>query len=135
MTTENLDPNGKRPTILLVENINQEFLEWELTEEGYHVITVATLPEALALIQQRRPELDLVITDLSPGLDGLELAKQIKEGWVELPVIIYSAYSDPKNTKESYLADEYVVKSSDLDELKEKVKFWINYFENRHPET
>jgi DNA-binding response OmpR family regulator len=135
MKTENRHLGEKKPTILLVENINQEWLEEELAEAGYDVLTVATTQEALETIQQKRQALDLVITDLTPGLNGLELAKEIKARWPELLVIIYSAYSSPQTSKESLVADDYIVKSSDLDELKDKVKFWIKYSEDHHPGT
>ena len=135
MKTENRPRGKKKPTILLVENINQEWLAEELAEAGDNVLTAATALAALDVIHQKRQELDLVITDLTPGLDGLELAQEIKARWPELPVIIYSASSSPKTSKESWVADDYLIKSADLDELRDKVKFWIKYSEDHHPGT
>jgi DNA-binding response OmpR family regulator len=67
--------------------------------------------------------LDLVILDIRmPGMDGLEALPRIlgiKEG---LPVIMNTAYSQYQDSFMSWAADAYVVKSSDLTELKEKVK-------------
>ena len=71
--------------------------------------------------------LDLVILDIRmPGMDGLEALPRIlgiKEG---LPVIMNTAYSQYQDSFMSWAADAYVVKSSDLTELKEKVKELVN---------
>ena len=71
--------------------------------------------------------LDLVILDIRmPGMDGLEALPRIlgiKEG---LPVIMNTAYTQYQDSFMSWAADAYVVKSSDLTELKEKVKELVN---------
>ena len=61
-----------------------------------------------------------------PGMDGLEALPRIlgiKEG---LPVIMNTAYSQYQDSFMSWAADAYVVKSSDLTELKEKIKELVN---------
>ena len=61
-----------------------------------------------------------------PGMDGLEALPRIlgiKEG---LPVILNTAYSQYQESFMSWAADAYVVKSSDLTELKEKIKMLVN---------
>ena len=76
---------------------------------------------ALDLILSQAP--DVVITDIRmPGMDGLEALPRIlglKEG---LPVILNTAYTQYQESFMSWAADAYVVKSSDLSELKAKVK-------------
>ena len=71
--------------------------------------------------------LDLVILDIRmPGMDGLEALPRIlgiKEG---LPVIMNTAYTQYQDSFMSWAADAYVVKSSDLTELKEKIKELVN---------
>ena len=55
-------------------------------------------------------------------MDGLETLPRIlgiKEG---LPVIMNTAYSQYQDSFMSWAADAYIVKSSDLTELKEKIK-------------
>lgn len=93
----------------------------ELTEEGYRVIGVSNAQDALKAVEKEK--LDLVILDIRmPGMDGLEALPRIlgmKEG---LPVILHTAYTQYKESFMSWAADAYVVKSSDLNELKQKIK-------------
>jgi len=93
----------------------------ELTDAGYRVITVSNAKEALKMVETE--PLDLVVLDIRmPGMDGLEALPRIlgmKEG---LPVILHTAYSQYKESFMSWAADAYVVKSSDLAELKQKIK-------------
>ena len=53
---------------------------------------------------------------------GLELLQKIAKEQEKIPVILCSAYSCYKEDFSSWLADAYVVKSSNLDELKEEVR-------------
>lgn len=49
--------------------------------------------DALHLIESLRP--DAVVTDIGmPGRDGLELTKDIKARWPELPVLIFSVHDE-----------------------------------------
>jgi DNA-binding response OmpR family regulator len=110
-------------TILVVDDDEaiRILLKEELTEEGYQVITADNARDALKLVEQE--PLDLVILDIRmPGMDGLEALPRIlgmKEG---LPVILNTAYSQYKESFMSWAADAYIVKSSDLGELKAKVR-------------
>ncbi|MDP3181944.1 MAG: response regulator [Desulfobaccales bacterium] len=110
-------------TILVVDDDEpiRILLTEELTEDGYRVITASNARDALKLVENE--SLDLVILDIRmPGMDGLEALPRIlgmKEG---LPVILNTAYSQYKESFMSWAADAYVIKSSDLTELKAKVK-------------
>jgi CheY-like chemotaxis protein len=110
-------------TILVAddEEAIRTLLEEELQEEGYRVITVSNARDALKMVETEK--LDLVILDIRmPGMDGLEALPRIlgmKEG---LPVILNTAYSQYQDSFMSWAADAYVVKSSDLTELKQKIK-------------
>jgi two-component system, response regulator, stage 0 sporulation protein F len=93
----------------------------ELKDEGYQVLTATNAREALKVVETQ--SLDLVVLDIRmPGMDGLEALPRIlglKEG---LPVILHTAYSQYKESFMSWAADAYIVKSSDLTELKAKIK-------------
>ena len=57
----------------------------------YEVETTNNPAECLELLKQSR--FDLVITDLKmPGIDGMELFKELRELIPDLPVIIITAY-------------------------------------------
>ncbi|MGD0970256.1 MAG: response regulator [Desulfobaccales bacterium] len=110
-------------TILVVDDDEaiRTLLQEELSDEGYQVITAGNARDALKKVEEEA--LDLVILDIRmPGMDGLEALPRIlglKEG---LPVILNSAYTQYQESFMSWAADAYVVKSSDLSELKAKVK-------------
>ena len=110
-------------TILLVEDDeNQRLLyEQELMHEGYEVVTASNGKEALEKVQEKLP--DIVIMDINmPKMDGIEAMGRILGKKKEIPVIINTAYSNYKDSFMSWAADAYIVKTSDLSELKEKIK-------------
>ncbi len=93
----------------------------ELEDEGYQVETAGTGTEAARLLQER--EFDLVILDIQmKGESGLQILQKIVHEKGRLPVILCTAFSCYKEDFSSWLADAYVVKSSDLSELKSEVK-------------
>ena len=110
-------------TILVVDDDEaiRTLLQEELEEEGYKVLIATNARDALKMVAAE--PLDLVILDIRmPGMDGLEALPRIlgiKEG---LPVIMNTAYTQYQDSFMSWAADAYVVKSSDLTELKEKIK-------------
>ena len=78
--------------------------------------------EALLFIE-KHPELDLVILDIKmKDTDGLEILKKLRIKATGLPIIINSAYGSYKSNFITWLADACLVKSSNLDELKNTVK-------------
>jgi DNA-binding response OmpR family regulator len=73
------------------------------------------------LLARERP--DLVLLDIRLGNEnGLDLLQDIRNVFYDLPVILCTAYSTFKQDARSIAADDYVVKSYDLRELKFKVK-------------
>ncbi|MGQ9920101.1 MAG: response regulator [Desulfobacca sp.] len=93
----------------------------ELKEEGYDVVTAANGKEALEIVS--REPLDLVILDIKmPEMSGIEVLRQIKEKFPNLPVLLSSAYSEYKQDFGTWASEEYLVKSSDLEDLKEAVR-------------
>ncbi len=110
-------------TILVVED------EWklrllysqELEAEGYEVIAAANGQEARKHAHQRN--VDLAIVDIRlDGESGLDILRELMENNHGLRVILNSAYSSYMGDFTSWSADAYLVKSSDLSELKSKVR-------------
>jgi len=89
----------------------------ELGDEGYEVVTAATVSEAMTRLEEQT--FDLVILDIKlKNESGLDLLQQIVKERQNLPVILCSAFSCYKDDFSAWLADGYVVKSSNIDELK-----------------
>lgn len=110
-------------TILVVEDDkNQRLLyEQELKLDGYEVVTASDGKEALEKAQEQLP--DIIIMDINiPKMDGIETMGRILSKNKEIPIIINTAYSNYKDNFMSWAADAYIVKSSDLSELKNTVK-------------
>ncbi len=110
-------------TILLVEDDkNQRLLyEQELRQEGYETLSAIDGKDALEKVQEQLP--DIVVMDINmPRMDGIEAMGRILSKNKEIPVIINTAYSNYKDSFMSWAADAYIVKSSNLSELKSKIK-------------
>ncbi|KXS55910.1 MAG: two-component system response regulator [Candidatus Adiutrix intracellularis] len=97
----------------------------ELTEEGYEVITAEDGLNLLERIEIERP--NLVILDIKMvNYNGLDLLQDIRNKFYDLPVILCSAYDTFKDDIKSIAADQYVIKSFDLTELKSKISDLLN---------
>ena len=110
-------------TILIVEDDNNQRLlyEQELKLEGYEIVTASDGKEALERVQEQLP--DIIIMDINmPKMDGIEAMGRILSKKKEIPIIINTAYSNYKDNFMSWAADAYIVKSSDLSELKNAFK-------------
>jgi Response regulator containing CheY-like receiver, AAA-type ATPase, and DNA-binding domains len=110
-------------TILLVEDDKNQCLlyEQELRLEDYEVITAIDGKDALKKAQEQ--SLDMIIMDICmPMMGGLETMGRVISKHKGIPIIIHTAYSNYKENFMSWAADAYIVKSSDLSELKNKIK-------------
>ncbi len=110
-------------TILLVEDDkNQRLLyEQELGLEGYEIRTAIDGKDALKKVQEQPPDMIIMDIDL-PKMEGIETMGRIISKHKGIPIIINTAYSSYKDNFMSWMADAYIVKSSDLTELKNKIK-------------
>ena len=102
------------------ENIRKLYAE-ELRADGYEVSVADSGDSALESMQAESP--DLVVLDIEMAdVDGLDVLSSLKEIDRDLPVVLNSAYTTYKTDFKSWLADAYVVKSSDTEELKTKIR-------------
>lgn len=93
----------------------------ELEDEGNVVVLASSGAEALERLGDG--PVDLVLLDIKmPGMDGVEVLRRLKERWKDLPVILCTAYPHYKHDFGTWASDAYVVKSSDLTELKQTIK-------------
>ncbi len=95
-TVEGAVPRLAAKTILLVEDNATvgEFALGLLTEMGQAVTWATHAAAALEILRERHAEFDLVFSDVvMPGASGIDLGREIKLRWPELPVVLTSGYS------------------------------------------
>ena len=92
----------------------------ELQDEGYEVQVTGQAAEVVRLVDSFKP--DMVIMEvLLPDMSGLETGLMIKGTNRKTRVVLYSHVSPPHDLS-SWGADNFVVKSPDLDGLKAAVR-------------
>jgi CheY-like chemotaxis protein len=65
-----------------------------LMDLGYEVVEARSAEEALQIVGEGLHP-DLVVTDhLMPGMSGVDLARDLRHRWPELPVLIVSGYAE-----------------------------------------
>lgn len=101
------------------------FVEFNLLHSGFEVLTALSGPEALALLENHRP--DLALVDLMmPGMDGLELTRRLRADPLvtALPIILLTAkaLTSDKVAGLQAGADDYIVKPFDVSELIARVR-------------
>ena len=109
--------------ILLVEDdANQALLyREELEADGYEVAVAKDGHEAVELAEKATP--DLIVMDIRmPGMDGIEAMGRVLSKHNKLPVILNTAYASYKDNFLTWSADAYVIKSSDVAELKAAIR-------------
>ncbi|TKJ38575.1 two-component system response regulator [candidate division LCP-89 bacterium B3_LCP] len=93
----------------------------ELKEDGYDVQVADSAETAFKILDKQ--EFDAIVLDVQmPGMNGLEAMGHMLHKNRKQAIILNTAYSQFKDDFESWSADAYVVKSSDLSELKEKLR-------------
>lgn len=109
--------------VLVVEDEThlREFYAEEIKDAGYEVQPVSTGKEAIDRIKRERPKV-VVLDIMLPDISGLKVLEEIKSIDKTIPVILNSAYAVYKSDFLSWMADDYVVKSSDISELIGKVR-------------
>jgi len=103
----------------------------ELTEEGYEVFTSSDGSNLMALIDETKP--DVIVLDVKLGQhDGLDLLQDVRNSHYALPVILCTDYPVHKYDLKSIATDYFVVKNSNLQELKAKIKMSLEGSNHLH---
>jgi len=97
----------------------------ELSEEGYKVILAKDGKEALAKFEKEKPQV-VVIDIRMPVMDGIEALTAMMGKDRQVPVILNTAYPQYRDNFMTWGAEAYVIKSSDLTELKKKIREVLN---------
>ncbi|MEM9926325.1 MAG: response regulator transcription factor [Cyanobacteria bacterium P01_D01_bin.50] len=111
--------------IILVEDEIKlaQFLEMELSSEGYNVSVANDGIAGLMLVRESTP--DLAILDwMLPGLSGVELCRRLRATGSKIPIILLTA-KDEVNSRVTGLdagADDYVIKPFSIEELLARIR-------------
>lgn len=61
---------------------------------GFRVVEAEDGSKALAALESREADVDVIISDMvMPGMTGLDLRQAVRESWPDLPVLFVSGYS------------------------------------------
>jgi two-component system alkaline phosphatase synthesis response regulator PhoP len=90
-----------------------ELLKYNLSREGYQVLCTTSGEKTLNLVKTETP--DLIVLDLMlPGMDGLEVARQLKENppTKNVPIVMLTAKGEEADivTGLELGADDYITK-------------------------
>ena len=81
-----------------------------LLDAGHRVLVAAGGPEALALVKEEDGQIDLLVTDVvMPGMNGVELHRQLLAQLPDLRVLFMTGYSDRHELDEIEGARELLI--------------------------
>ena len=101
----------------------REFLEIMLSKEGYKVSSSGSGKEALRMLNDTI--YDLIVSDVQmPGMNGIELLRNVKEVCPDTTVIMITAYASTESGVEAMKAGayDYITKPFKVDEIKLIIK-------------
>ncbi len=127
MSLENL-------TVLYVEDDidTQRLIKQILSSLAKEVYVASEGEEGLALFKEKRPE--IVLTDICmPKMDGLEMAKEIRDLDPTQPIAIFTAFDDPSYLKKAAELDigTYLLKPFDREQFFNSMDYLAMMAENR----
>jgi DNA-binding response OmpR family regulator len=113
-------------TVLIVEDdpVLRSTLGYNLSREGFHVLTASDGESGLAMARQERARLDLVMLDVMlPGISGFQVLR-ILRAETDIPILILSARGEEQDRIDGLElgADDYVAKPFALRELMARVR-------------
>jgi two-component system, cell cycle response regulator DivK len=126
------EPSAKQiPTLFVVEDApdNLALIEQIFDGLGYIIQSAQDGMAAMAWLEQNMP--DLILLDLSlPAMDGWEVARRLKanDRTRNIPIVAITANA-MIGDKEAAIAagcDDYLSKPLDIEQLENRVKYWLN---------
>ena len=114
-------------TILVIEDEEDilELLKFNLAREGFRILTTTDGQKGLAAAQVRLP--DLILLDLMlPGMDGLEVCRQLKRNdkTARVPIVMVTAKGEERDVVAGLElgADDYIAKPFSMKVLVARVR-------------
>jgi len=112
--------NQSRHRLLLVDDEAdiREVLQLPIEDFGYDVLMAENAEKALAIFRKEKPA--IVLTDIKmPGMDGIELLREIKKNSPDTEVIMITGHGDMNLAIKSlkYEATDFIIKPINVDAL------------------
>ncbi len=113
-----------RNTILIVDDQDEVRLAIQaiLALEGWDTAEAASGEDAVARVTRSHDFAGLVVDYRMPGLDGLEVTRQIRGSGFERPIIICSAYLNAEIEREAFALGAHTASKDDLGALREMIR-------------
>jgi two-component system sensor histidine kinase/response regulator len=111
---------------------NVLLLKMMLEQSGFGVLTAQGAEEAFSRLEEE--QVDLILMDVvMPGIDGFELAKQLKEhpDYREIPIIFLTALNTSTDVVKGFQlgGDDFMSKPFNKEELLVRIRYQLNMLE------
>ena len=95
-------PEGRSVLLVEDEEIVRRLVRLLLERSGFDVHEARDAQEALALVEERAEEIDLLLTDvIMPGMGGVELARELRGRKPDMKVVFISGSTDNRISPEA----------------------------------
>jgi DNA-binding response OmpR family regulator len=121
-----IEPGLEEATVMIVEDdpVLRGTLAYNLSREGFRVLTAANGEAALELANEEDGRIDVVVLDVMlPGISGLQVLRSLRTK-TDIPILMLSARGEEQDRIDGLElgADDYVVKPFALRELLARVR-------------
>ncbi len=110
--------------VLLVDDDAKmvELVRGILSDDGYSVVGLTDAATAIAAIDEFDPDV-VVLDEVMPDRDGLDLAEEVRERRPEQPIVIFSSLFDRRLSQETQrMGFVYCEKAAGVDGLEEAIR-------------
>lgn len=112
-------------TILIMDDETHVlyFMSQVFNPMGYGTLTAQSGESALNYLESCQGKIDLVLADLGlPGIDGVEVIRQIRAKDTNLPILVLSANTHRKEECEMLGIEGFVAKPYSLEDLRDQIE-------------
>lgn len=116
--------------ILIVDDTTELlfFLDYIFQRNDFEVVTAANGKDAIRLAKETNPDV-LLVDVMMPGIDGLEVCRQLRQvsSMLDVPILLYSAAVGEEIRQKAIEAgaNEFLGKTLNHEELVTKVRDWL----------